>query len=322
MAGRLAAPRIDLGQPRLRPRAIARRKPRSLPGQREEQRARQRHRHVERAPDRVAQLGQLGAEHDAHDHVERQRLHARVGGERRRRAASARPRPPRARAIRSRCARMRVAVERRQHQLALAQVLGAVEDQDRARARRTARGSSSSRRRGRTSAGAVNTRAHVGGVGDDDHRRVGPRRAERERLAVAGGAAAQQRRRPREPLPGLEGGRGGRAGRQHRRRRYDVRTSAGRSAVVPRRMTTEPRPWAPSSGSACPAVSAPRRTTRRRAAGCRSPRIALVKPAASRGCMEGPFGTAITGVSVTRVTISPSMLVWRLWTHPPPAISP
>ena len=92
-----------------------------------------------------------------------------------------------------------------------------------------------------TSGEAVNTVPDVGGVGDDHHRRVGPRGAERERDAEAGGAAAQQHGRPRQPLPGLEGGRGGRAGRQHRPetlRRARVQHAEAVAAAA-RRVTAE-----------------------------------------------------------------------------------
>ena len=52
-------------------------------------------------------------------------------------------------------------------------------------------------------------------VRDEHHRRVGPERAQRERLAVAGGAAAQEVGGPRDPLERLDGGGRGRPGRVH-----------------------------------------------------------------------------------------------------------
>ena len=53
------------------------------------------------------------------------------------------------------------------------------------------------------------------GVGDEHHRRVGPQRPQRERLAVARGAAAQQVGRPRDPLDRLQRRRRGGPGREH-----------------------------------------------------------------------------------------------------------
>ena len=143
-----------------------------------------------------------------------------------------------------------VAVERRQHQLALAQVRRAVEDEDRV-------GADERLEEARALAGRQHVRrggehrADVGGVGDDHHRRVGPRGAERERDAEAGGAAAQQHGRPRQPLPGLEGGRGGRAGRQHRPgtlRRARVQHAARR---WPPRRGTSPPSWRARMESSC-----------------------------------------------------------------------
>ena len=84
--------------------------------------------------------------------------------------------------------------------------------------------------------------AHRRGIRDDDHRRVRPRGAQRERLAVAGGAAAQQGRGPRQPLPGLDGAGSRRAGRQHR---PDVTTCAGsaRAGGRGRRARAAPPSW-------------------------------------------------------------------------------
>ena len=83
-------------------------------------------------------------------------------------------------------------------------------------ARRTARGRSSSLRRGPDLGVGGEHAPDVGRVGDQHHRRVGPRHAQRERLAVAGLAAPQERRRPRHPLVGLDGERRLGTGRQHR----------------------------------------------------------------------------------------------------------
>ena len=95
-----------------------------------------------------------------------------------------------------------LAVERRQHQLALAQVLLAAREQDRARA-----GERLEHGRARAAAQHVRRRGVDAldrlGVGDEHHRRVRPQRAQRERLAVARGAAPQQVGRPRDPLDRL-----------------------------------------------------------------------------------------------------------------------
>ena len=53
------------------------------------------------------------------------------------------------------------------------------------------------------------------GIGDQHHRRVRPQRAQRERLAVARRAAAQQVGRPHDPLDRLHGRRRRRPGREH-----------------------------------------------------------------------------------------------------------
>ena len=103
----------------------------------------------------------------------------------------------------------RVAVEGGQQLAAAAQVLGAVREQDRGRAGERLE-------HGRARAAVQHGR--VGGehapdrlgVGDEHHRRVRPRDADGERVAVAGAAAAQERRRPGDPLDRLQ--RGGLAG--------------------------------------------------------------------------------------------------------------
>ena len=64
--------------------------------------------------------------------------------------------------------------------------------------------------------------AHGVGMPDEHERRVVEGEADGERLAVGGRAAAQERRRPHDPLQGLQRGRLARPGRQsdvHRRPR-------------------------------------------------------------------------------------------------------
>ena len=172
-----------------------------------------RHRHLERAADRVAQPRVAAAEHDAQDDLERHRLHPL---ERPDRLAGC----PRGE-LRLRHARHRLApalellaVERRQHQLALLQVLLAVEHEDRARA-----GERLQERRARPGAQLVRGRRvdalDLGRVGREDHRGVRPREPQRERLAVARLRAAHQRGRPGDPLVGLERGRRRRPGWEH-----------------------------------------------------------------------------------------------------------
>ena len=171
-----------------------------------------RRRHVERAADRVAQPGVAGAEDDAQDHLERERLHALQRPDR----------PARRPAVelllgergdRVAPARERLAVERREHQPPLAQVLGAVQQQDRVRAGERlqhARALAAAEHLGVGGEHALDVR----GIGHEHHRSVRPCDLERERLAVASVAAAQQRRRPHDPLGHLDRGRLARPGRQ------------------------------------------------------------------------------------------------------------
>ena len=74
-------------------------------------------------------LGVVDAEYRAHDDLERDRLGARAQAERLGRPASARSPRRRSRCISVAVALHPLAVERGQHQLALAHVLGAVEQQ-------------------------------------------------------------------------------------------------------------------------------------------------------------------------------------------------
>ena len=180
--------------------------------QRHRDQPRQRRRHVERAADRGAQLRPLDrAEHDAQDHVERERLHPRQ-------RAQLAGRPARDLGARHRRdglapAGERLAVEGGQQLAPPAQVLGAVREQDRRRA---------GERLQHGRAGAAVQHAVVGGedppdlgrVGDQHHRRVRPRHADGERVAVARAAAAQERGRPRDPLDRLQRGRLAGSGRQ------------------------------------------------------------------------------------------------------------
>ena len=171
-----------------------------------------RHRHLQRAADRVAQPRVAAAEHDAQDDLERDRLHplerlqrpARLPARQLVLGHARHRRPP---------ARERLAVEGRQHQPPLLQVLLAVEHEDRARAReglqerRAGAGAQLIRRRGVDAFDLLR-------VGGEDERLVRPREPHRERLAVARLGAAHQRRRPRDPLVGLERGGRRRPGRQ------------------------------------------------------------------------------------------------------------
>ena len=107
-----------------------------------------------------------------------------------------------------------LAVEGRQHELALLQVLLAVEHEDRARAGerlQEGRAGAGAQLIGRRGVDALDLRR----VGGEDHRRVRPRQPQRERLAVAGLGAAHQRGRPGDPLVGLERGRRRGTGWEH-----------------------------------------------------------------------------------------------------------
>ena len=208
--------------------------------------ARERGGHVERAADRVAQRGVLaGAEHDAQDHVERQRLHARhacaVGAPGRQPSSSACA----SSAIVSAPARERVAVERR----AAAAGAGAG-----ARGR-AARGSSVGPANGSSTVEleppcSVPIRGEDAPdrlrVGHEHHRRVRPRDADRERLAVARLAAAQQRGRAGDPLDRLQRERLARSGRQ--RHAAHCRASASRAGWRPPKPDSTACQW-PTAGS-------------------------------------------------------------------------
>ena len=188
-----------------------------------------RHRHLQRAADRVAQPRVAAAEHDAQDDLERHRLHALERPQRRARlparqlfVSDARHRRP--------PARERLAVERRQHQAALLQMLLAVEHEDRARAGerlQEGRAGAGVQLVGRGGVDALD----LGRVGGEDHRRVRPREPQRERLAVARLRASHQRRRPRDPLVGLERGRRARAGRERHESHHRAQGAAPLPAV-------------------------------------------------------------------------------------------
>jgi hypothetical protein len=106
-------------------------------------------------------------------------------------------------------------VEGGQELAAPAQVLRAVREQDRRRA-----GERLEHRRARAALQLAVARredpADLAGVGHEHHRRVRPRHADRERVAVAGAAAAQERGRADDPLDRLQRGGLAGSGRQHR----------------------------------------------------------------------------------------------------------
>ena len=165
-----------------------------------------------------------------------------------------------------------LAVEGPEHEPADAQVRVPVGEEDRARA-----GDERERPRARAAArdpriGRVD-RAHRVGMPDEHERRVVEGQADRERLAVAGRAAAQERRRPRHPLERLQGGRLARA-----RRQGGVHRPADGSARAPVPRAPQPRP-----GRGPSAARVPRR-----------PRVARL------GRYEGPAPSVQTPRSSTR----------------------
>ena len=179
------------------------------------------------------------AEDRAHDHLERDRLHARMDGERGADGPTVelafcrlqdrrlvRPHP--------------VAVERRQHHAAAREVIGALEQQQRPRAHQRAERHGSPRRQVVPALG-VQRSQHLG-RGDHHQRRLEALEHDAERVPVASPAGLHERDRPREPARGLQRGRLGRAGgeRGHRRRHPAFAsswksacegTSAGRAAA-------------------------------------------------------------------------------------------
>ena len=173
---------------------------------------------IERTPpsvllDGVAQapgLGVAGAEHDPQDDLERQLAHPLERDDAAVPAGELAPRE--LRHDRTEGAHP-VAVKRRRHQPSLAQVGLAVEQQDRMRSGERAQ-ELPALARGRDRWVEAEHFADRVGIGEQDHRLLGPVGPDRDRVAVAAVQPLHERAGARHPADRLPGGGSARTGRQ------------------------------------------------------------------------------------------------------------